>query len=82
MIRRAVLIPVALGLFTFALFTSPAAAQVRTASLAGQVVDQTGAVIPQASIAVRRPATGFERRVASAPTGHSRSPSSSRVITS
>jgi Fe(3+) dicitrate transport protein len=63
MIRRAVRIPIAFGLVAFALFTSPAAAQVRTASLTGQVVDPTGAVIPQASIAIRRSATGFERRI-------------------
>lgn len=37
--------------------------QIRTAALAGQVVDQSGAVIRQAAIVVRRPATGFERRI-------------------
>ena len=40
-----------------------AVAQARTASLLGRVLDQSGAVLPQASIVVRRPATGFERRV-------------------
>lgn len=54
----------AVMVFVWALFTIPGAAQVRTASLVGQVVDQTGAVVPQASIAVRRPSAGFERRVA------------------
>src|SRR5688572_19856554 len=63
MIRRAVLIRAAFALVAFALFTSPAAAQLRAASLTGQVVDPTGAVIPQATIAIRRSATGFERRV-------------------
>ena len=32
-------------------------------SMLGQVVDQTGAVVPDISIAIRRAATGFERRV-------------------
>src|SRR5688572_17545854 len=44
-------------------FSVALSAQVRTASLSGQVADQSGAVIPQASIAVRRPSTGFERIV-------------------
>jgi Fe(3+) dicitrate transport protein len=47
----------------WALCTIPAAAQVQTASLVGQVVDQSGAILPAASIVVRRPSTGFERRV-------------------
>ena len=51
-------------LFAWAVLTTPAAAQVRTAALVGQVVDQTGAVVAQASVAVRRPVAGFERQVA------------------
>jgi Fe(3+) dicitrate transport protein len=47
----------------WALCTIPAAAQVQTASLVGQVVDQSGAILPAASVVVRRPSTGFERRV-------------------
>jgi Fe(3+) dicitrate transport protein len=35
----------------------------RTASVTGLVVDQTGAVVPQASITARRVSTGVERRV-------------------
>jgi Fe(3+) dicitrate transport protein len=54
----------ALTLLTWVLCTIPGAAQTRTASLTGQVVDQTGAVVPQASIVVRRPSAGFERRIA------------------
>src|SRR5687768_15662163 len=44
---------------------APANGQVdaRTVSLTGQVVDQTGAVVPHASITVRRLSTGIERRV-------------------
>jgi len=42
----------------------PAGAQVRTASVIGQVLDQSGAVIPHAAVAIRRPSAGFERRVA------------------
>jgi Fe(3+) dicitrate transport protein len=60
MMRRAVLI---LALLSFGLSEVPAAAQGGTASLTGQVTDPTGAVVPQASIAIRRSATGFERRV-------------------
>jgi Fe(3+) dicitrate transport protein len=37
--------------------------QVGSASLIGQVVDETGAVIPRALVAVRRTATTFERRI-------------------
>ncbi len=44
---------------------APAAAQVnpRTVSLVGHVVDETGAVVPQASVTIRRLATGAERRL-------------------
>ena len=44
---------------------APANGQVdtRTVSLTGQVVDQTGAVVPQASVIARRLSTGVERRV-------------------
>ena len=44
---------------------APAGAQVdaRSVSLTGHVIDQTGAVVPQASITARRLSTGAERRV-------------------
>lgn len=41
----------------------PSAAQSRSASLAGDVVDQTGAVVANASIAIRRESAAFERRL-------------------
>ena len=47
----------------------PAAAQTRTASLAGRVADHTGAVVADASIAVRRPSAGFDRHVMSSSDG-------------
>jgi Fe(3+) dicitrate transport protein len=53
----------AVTVLAWALWTIPAAAQVRTASLVGQVVDESGAILPLASIAVRRPSSGFERRI-------------------
>ena len=59
----------AVTLFACALFTIPGAAQVRTASLVGQVVDQSGAVVPQVSIAVRRASTGLERHLTSGADG-------------
>ncbi|MGH9257427.1 MAG: TonB-dependent receptor domain-containing protein [Vicinamibacterales bacterium] len=62
MTRRAVLV-VALALCLFAVSPLPAAAQRATASLIGQVVDESGAVIPRALVAVRRSSTAFERRV-------------------
>ncbi|HEY5618855.1 MAG TPA: TonB-dependent receptor [Vicinamibacterales bacterium] len=62
MIRRAVL-RVGLAICLFVVSPIPAAAQVGTASLIGQVVDESGAVIPRALVAVRRSSTGFERRV-------------------
>ena len=65
--RRAFAVVVAL--FAYVLFTIPAAAQIRTAVLAGRVVDQSGAVVPQASILVRRLSTGLERRVAAGADG-------------
>ena len=63
MLLRTVAVSV-LTLFAWAFFTISAVAQIRTAALVGQVVDQTGAVVPQASIAVRRPVAGVERRLA------------------
>ena len=54
----------ALTVFLCALGTTAAVAQVRRASLAGRVVDQSGAVVPLASIVVRRPSAGVEHRVA------------------
>ena len=54
----------ALTALTWVVSTIPGFAQVWTATLVGQVVDQSGAIVPQASIAVRRPSAGFDRRVA------------------
>jgi len=45
-------------------FSGSGLAQVRTAAVVGRVLDQSGAVVPQASITIRRPAAGFEHRVA------------------
>jgi Fe(3+) dicitrate transport protein len=64
MIRPASVAVSALAVLASALIGASALAQVRTASLVGQVVDQSGAIIPQASIAIRRMVAGFERRVA------------------
>lgn len=44
-------------------FPHPGFSQVGSASLIGQVVDETGAVIPRALVAVRRTSTTFERRI-------------------
>jgi Fe(3+) dicitrate transport protein len=51
------------AVIVLAVAAGSAAAQVdaRLVSLSGQVVDQTGAVLPQASIIVRRLSTGIER---------------------
>jgi Fe(3+) dicitrate transport protein len=57
------LVLAALLVLTSLLCASPGSAQVRTATLIAQVIDQSGAVVPQASITVRRPSIGFERRV-------------------
>ena len=67
MTRRTVAVSVLFSAWAF--LTIPAVAQVRTAALVGQVVDQSGAVVPQTSIAVRRPSTGFEHRVAAGADG-------------
>src|SRR5918992_550322 len=47
----------------FSLIALPADAEVAPGRLTGQVVDQSGAVVARASITVRRPAIGFERRL-------------------
>ena len=61
MIRRTVVLAtLAVCLFTSA---ASAAAQSGPASVVGQVLDQSGAVIPQAVIAVRRSSSGLDRRV-------------------
>ena len=58
-------------LVAFSVFAGPrpVAGQARTASLAGEVVDQTGAVIAHASVAIRRESAGFERRIETNPQG-------------
>src|SRR5688572_22091056 len=63
MTRRASTV-IGLTALTWLLCVDSGSAQVGTASLVGQVVDQSGAVVPQASLVVRRPSAGFERRVA------------------
>src|SRR5688572_13056815 len=63
MTRRASAV-IGLTALTWLLCVDSGSAQVGTASLVGQVVDQSGAVVPQASLVVRRPSAGFERRVA------------------
>ena len=45
-------------------FAHPSAAQTRVATLAGTVVDQTGAAIPRAAISLRRDAAGFLLEIA------------------
>ena len=59
MIRRVVVLLV----LTACLPALAAAAQSGTASVTGQVLDQSGAAVPNAVIAIHRFATGFERRV-------------------
>jgi Fe(3+) dicitrate transport protein len=54
-VATAVLLVVAVG--------SAKAQDARVATLTGQVLDQTGSVVPQASITVRRLSTGVERSV-------------------
>lgn len=66
--RRALAV-IVFALFACVFFTVPAAAQIRTGVLAGRVSDQSGAVVPQASILVRRLSTGSERRVAAGADG-------------
>jgi Fe(3+) dicitrate transport protein len=64
--------PLAVAVFTVLvtlLSWHAAVAQTRTASLAGRVADQTGAVVADVSIAVRRPSAGFDRHVTSASDG-------------
>jgi Fe(3+) dicitrate transport protein len=48
--------------FLMPLAVRPGAAQSRTATIAGSVVDQTGAAIPTASLAIRRSSAGSARR--------------------
>jgi Fe(3+) dicitrate transport protein len=55
-VTTAMLIAVSVG-------TARAQEDQRTASVAGRVVDQTGAIVQRASIAVRRLSTGVERRI-------------------
>lgn len=42
---------------------TPASAQGRAAAIAGQVLDQSGGVVPHASVVVRRASAAFEQRV-------------------
>jgi Fe(3+) dicitrate transport protein len=58
------------GLISCALVAvSPAVAQSRNGSIIGQVVDDSGAMVAEAAVTVRRMATGVEDRVATDPEG-------------
>src|SRR3954471_2230533 len=50
-------------------FTLPLAAQVDRATLNGTVTDVTGALVPQAKVAIVAPATGFRRETLVGPMG-------------
>jgi hypothetical protein len=52
----------------FAVLLAPAIASAQTASLRGQVVDQSGAVIPEASVTLTAP-SGLVRKTATAESG-------------
>ena len=56
-------LPILLVTFLVLAGPRPGGAQSRIASLGGAVVDQTGAVMAAASVAVRRESAGFERRI-------------------
>ena len=58
-----------LASFAWASISTPVAAQGGTAVLVGQVLDQSGAIVPKASIAVRRASAGDERHVAASGDG-------------
>ncbi len=61
--RAALLVVALLG------FTSAASAQVLYGSIVGNVTDSTGGVVPQATVVVKQPATGFSRQTLSNETG-------------
>jgi Carboxypeptidase regulatory-like domain/TonB dependent receptor len=67
-IRGALLLVVATSVALF-LWDPPLAAQYTTASLAGNVVDPTGAMVPDAQVTVRNTETGFEQTVSTGATG-------------
>jgi hypothetical protein len=64
-----------LSLFLWLLFPASAGAQVITASLQGEVRDQSGAVVPGAGVDVRNTATGAEVHVTTGPDGFFLAPS-------
>lgn len=57
------------SLLCLTLFAFPLAAQVDRATLNGTVTDETGAVVPQARVAIVAPATGFRREAVASPAG-------------
>ena len=61
--------PLSLLLALVSVWTTPALAQGRSSTLSGTVVDQTGAGIANASVAVRREAVGFLRELTGDATG-------------
>src|SRR5437867_5629619 len=58
-----------LGGMLFFSIAAPLAAQFTTASLAGTVLDSSGAAIPEAAVSVRNLETGFKQATASNSTG-------------
>ena len=54
---------------SFSFAASPLYAQYTTASMAGNVVDPTGAMVPDAKVTVRNTETGLEQTVSTAATG-------------
>src|SRR5213079_1498427 len=57
------------GLFCLTIFALPLAAQVDRATLNGTVTDESGAVVPQAKVAIAAAATGFQRETLTSPIG-------------
>src|SRR5258708_39243769 len=57
------------SLLCLTLFAFPLTAQVDRATLNGTITDETGAIVPQARVAIVAPATGFRREALASPTG-------------
>src|SRR6478672_13948469 len=56
-------------LFGLLLFATPAFSQVETGQIAGTVTDESGAVVPNATVTVRNLASNAQRATQSSPTG-------------